>query len=394
MKKTLVALATLSAIGSAFADVDVSNGIKLYGVLDQAVTTQELVNPTVASSAAGNTLRYTSLFASSATSRFGVKGSRDLGDDVKGFVQIELQVEPDNLSVLNYNKNRQAFVGLTSPKAGTLSMGTMETTAYEIFGMDVNGRVEYKPQVWRTTTSSDTQDRANNSLKFISPDFSGFNIHAQYGFSDKRVGATPFAGLGVKYHEGNLRGAFVYDRLDNSSASYKFAGIINAGPSKEGVDASAQGGTAGSTPTNQSTTAQIYAGTAGLTTVQRQIGALTYDFGSFSTNYLFAKSYVTGTNAGSNTTNTFGIKVPYEKFVFALSYGTGSVSGYKTSAAAGYIYGTANTKDRTLGVYYNIDKSTNIYLLSSNSTIIGTVGLTANQDGRNTTTAIGARYNF
>jgi hypothetical protein len=72
----------------------------------------------------------------------------------------------------------------------------------------------------------------------------------------------------------------------------------------------------------------------------------------------------------------------------------GSVSGYKTSATAGYIYGTANTKDRTLGVYYNIDKSTNIYLLSSNSTIIGTVGATVNQDGRNTTTAVGARYNF
>jgi predicted porin len=187
----------------------------------------------------------------------------------------------------------------------------------------------------------------------------------------------------------------VYDRLENSSASFRFAGIINAGPSKEGVDASAQGGTAGSTPTNQSTTTQIYAGTSGLTTVQRQIGALTYDFGSFSTNYLFAKSYVIGKNAGSNTTNTFGVKVPYEKFVFALSYGAGSVSGGSvTAATAGYIYGTANTKDRTLGVYYNIDKSTNIYLLSSNSTIIGTVGLTANQDGRNTTTAIGARYNF
>ena len=37
MKKTLVALATLSAIGSAFADVDVSGGIKLYGVLDQGI---------------------------------------------------------------------------------------------------------------------------------------------------------------------------------------------------------------------------------------------------------------------------------------------------------------------------------------------------------------------
>ena len=45
MKKTLVALATLSAIGSALADVDVSGGIKLYGVLDQALMTQDWSSP-------------------------------------------------------------------------------------------------------------------------------------------------------------------------------------------------------------------------------------------------------------------------------------------------------------------------------------------------------------
>ncbi|NDC62259.1 MAG: hypothetical protein EBZ60_09695, partial [Betaproteobacteria bacterium] len=76
MKKSLVALATLSVVGTAFADVDVSGGIKLYGVLDQAVTNQTLTDPSVASRSS----TYTSLFASSATSRFGVKGNRDLGD--------------------------------------------------------------------------------------------------------------------------------------------------------------------------------------------------------------------------------------------------------------------------------------------------------------------------
>ena len=44
MKKTLVALATFSAIGSALADVDVSGGIKLYGVLDESIQSQKLTS--------------------------------------------------------------------------------------------------------------------------------------------------------------------------------------------------------------------------------------------------------------------------------------------------------------------------------------------------------------
>ena len=65
MKKTLVALATLSVVGSAFADVDVSGGIKMYGVIDQAVTSQDLTDPNVAN----RSMNYTSLFAAAATSR-------------------------------------------------------------------------------------------------------------------------------------------------------------------------------------------------------------------------------------------------------------------------------------------------------------------------------------
>ena len=79
MKKTLVALATFSAIGSALADVDVSGGIKLYGVFDQAVTQQTLKNPNT-----NAVTNYTSMFASQATSRLGVRGSRDLGEGFKG----------------------------------------------------------------------------------------------------------------------------------------------------------------------------------------------------------------------------------------------------------------------------------------------------------------------
>jgi len=374
MKKSLVALATLSVVGTAFADVDVSGGIKLYGVLDQAVTNQTLTDPSVASRSS----TYTSLFASSATSRFGVKGNRDLGDGFKGRIQVEIQVEPDNATQLP-SKNRGAFVGLAKEGAGEILLGTQETTAYEIFGMDVNGRVEYKPQVWRTTKSADMQDRSNNAIKYISPDFGGLTVHFMRGYTDKAstTYSNSFVSYGVKYSQDKLKAAYVHDKLTNAAAQYKFAGLVDAGPSNEGA--------------TYSSSALVYGGSATSTSsnVQRDIGAVTYDFGMLSVNYIYAKSYVKDTNAGSNTTNTVGVKVPYEKFTFAMSYGGGTIDSYNSSATTAISKDTT-FDDTTLGVYYNIDKATSVYFLNSNSNYLGGVV----QDGRNTTYAIGARYNF
>ena len=372
MKKSLVALAILSVVGSAFADVDVSGGIKMYGVIDQAVTSQTLTDPSVAN----RSVNYTSLFAASATSRIGFKGSRDLGDGVKGRIQAEIQVEPDNSTQLPA-RNRQTFVGISKESVGEILLGTQETTAYEIFGMDVNGRVEYKPQVWRTTASSETQDRANNALKYVSPEIAGFTAHVMKGFADATNSASTFTSAGLKYQQDKIKAAYVVDQLTNSTGSYKFAGLINAGPSKEGA--------------TWTSDALVYAGTT-TTTITRNIGSITYDFGPASVNYIYAKSYnSTSSKAGSLLTNTLGIRVPYDQFAFAMSYGAGTIDSY-TSTAATKVAGDGNITDTTFGMYYNLDKATSFYLLGSTSTLSS--GAASVQAGKNVTYAIGARYNF
>lgn len=372
MKKSLVALATLSVVGSAFADIDISGGIKMYGVIDQAVTSQDLTDPSVAA----RSTNYTSLFAAAATSRLGFKGTRDLGNGIKGRIQAEIQVEPDNATQLPA-KNRGTFVGISNESAGEIILGTQETTAYEIFGMDVNGRVEYKPQVWRATTSNNTQDRANNSLKYVSPSIGGFTAHAMRGFADTTNSASKYTSLGFKFNKDKIRAAFVVDQLTNSAGSYKFAGLVNAGPGAEGA--------------TYSSTALVYAGSSSAA-ITRNIGSISYDFGVASVNYLYAKSYnAANAKAGSLTTNTFGIKVPYENFTFALSYGSGTIDSY-TSTATTAIAGDGTIADTTFGMYYNLDKSTSVYLLGSTSTLSSSAALI--QAGKNTTYAIGARYNF
>lgn len=404
--KTLLKVVSAWAISSVFicarADVDLSDGLKLYGLLDQGVVTQKLTSPNT-----GAEVGYSGVAAVSATSRLGFKGNRHLSQGLTGLFQIELQLDADSSALLPA-KNRTAFVGLQVDNVGTIALGTIETAGYEVYGTDVNTRVEYKPNVWRTMSSLDLQDRANNSIKYISPSLGGFELHLQKSFSEQASNAAvygttantfaEFKSLALKYKSDTLKAMFVHDETQNALMGYKFAGLSNAGISTTGTTDYALYYAMPGTNNAGFTAANTTLATS--TPIQRDFVTTTYDFGKWLINYLYAKSYQTGTYAGSNTTHTLGFKVPWDQFTAALSLGTGHLTSYTGSTAVSGSTNTAATtpsgraksgsfSDATLGLYYNIDKSTFVYLIGSDSA--SSVGVT---DGKSKTLAMGARYNF
>lgn len=379
MKKSLVALAALSAI-SAFADVDVSGGIKLYGVLDQAYMTQSWAS----SAAAPAYYTNSGMFAAGATSRLGVKGSRDLGNDFKGIFQIEIELNPDSNADqggLLPQKNRGTFVGLERKNVGSIRLGTQETTAYELFAMDVNGRVEYKPQVWRYTASKGQQDRAGNAIKLTSEEFSGFKASfmtapAEDGLSTGNT-ALAFKSFGLNFHQENIRAAVVLDSINNQAGEYRMPGSPYEGLTVPEVkNASGDKTQTG----NQGGKTTYAAATPGLT-LDRKIAAFSYDAGVAKLVWIYADS---GNSKGSLSTNTFGVRVPYNDYAFAVSYGSGSYQNNVTAST----YGTVS--DTTLGAYYNFDKSTSFYMLTSKATN----QLASYAKGYTNSTAIGLQYKF
>ena len=363
MKKSLVALATMSVVASAFADVDVSGGIKLYGVLDQAVMSTTASGGASTSATAQTTNTVTGLFAANASSRLGVKGSRDLGDGLKGVLVSEIQLAPDSATLLP-NKNRQSYVGFENPEVGAIHLGTVETTAYEVFAMDVNGRIEYKPQLWRATKSSDTQDRSNNSVKLISKEFGGFTAHLIKNSTESAyANAGGFASLGLKYKGEKLRGALLVDQMQNTDGKYAFGGHT------DGVL---------TTPVQSVT----YASASTSNSLTRTIAAISYDTSFGTLNYIMANASTE--DSGYVYTNTFGVRIPFEKWTLAVSYGSGILNVKAASSST-------NISDITLGAYYNIDKSTSIYFLASKSDASVS---TFKVDATTTSMAMGARYNF
>ncbi len=387
----LAGLITLYSSGNVFADVEVSGGVSLYGVLDQGVQSQSLLNPYTNVSSI-----YQGLYASSGTSRFGFKASREIGEGIKGVAQAEIELAPDSATLLP-SSNRQAFVGFEKSNVGSVLLGTMETTAYEVWGMDANGRVEYKPQVWRTLTSVALQDRANNSIKYISPTYSGFTAHVMKSFAEKSSTASvsaptagsansfsEFTSIGLKYKDEKISAAWVHDQTSYIVQAYRFAGITNAGVSASNI------------PTYDGVTAYnttlVYGSSnvlSGYTEpTQRNIFAVNYKFNDILLNYIFGKSYQKA--GGSNSTHTIGMRKTFDKLSLALSYGNGTISSPATVSSTSYKYASnGKTSDTTMGAYYFFDKSTHTYLIFSNSR-----SSVAFYDGRSKTVALGARYNF
>lgn len=126
MKKSLIALAVLAASGAAMAQ----SSVTLYGVADVFVgstkATTGVVGVTGPVSYTVTSARQTVLNSGGLSgSRWGLRGSEDLGAGLKGIFVLENGFNIDTGAAASATSlfNRQAFVGLNSASFGTLSLG-------------------------------------------------------------------------------------------------------------------------------------------------------------------------------------------------------------------------------------------------------------------------------
>ena len=201
MKKTLLALATLSAMaGSAFA-ADVT----LYGLVDygfQYKHVDETVNDAV------DTFQMKS--GMNSGSRFGLKGSEDLGNGWKvGFV-LENGFDADDGTFDSngddkiFGREAQLYV---QSAYGTLSFGRVGMLAsangsYGLLGMVSPFSSGWGDQTGVKFVTGGLWGRVDNAVTYVTPDFAGFKIYGQYTFkmdnSEKDI-------YGDAYDEGSAK---------------------------------------------------------------------------------------------------------------------------------------------------------------------------------------------
>ncbi|MFO7542752.1 MAG: porin [Thiobacillus sp.] len=204
MKKTLIALAVAGTFAApAFA---ATSNVDVYGKLHMAVSVFD------DQAAANNDVQI-----SSNASRFGLKGSEDLGGGLSGIWQIESSLNLDEQNGMLAARN--SFVGLSSKSLGTVLLGNHDTPlklvgrAVDLFG-DTLGDT-------RNVLGGGSDTRAKNVAVYVSPSFSGLSFAAAYSTD---LVTTPVVALPTN-NTGDLEDRAVY----NLNATYKngplFAGL-------------------------------------------------------------------------------------------------------------------------------------------------------------------------
>ena len=204
MKKCFIALAVLAVSGAAFAQ----SSVTLYGLADINFGSHK-------SAATG--LRQTRIESSGIyESRFGFKGSEDLGGGLKANFLLEQGFQLDSgAASAGQAFSRQSYVGL-SGGFGEIKVGKMWTAYDDISGATqaaLNSVLSPFQGVW---LSSSYKDNPNNSIYYASPLIGGVSGAVSYSLGENKntpvagVAAGSVASVHVKYTGGPLYAGAAY----------------------------------------------------------------------------------------------------------------------------------------------------------------------------------------
>lgn len=381
MKKTLVALAAVAAT-SAFAQ----SSVTLYGLFDIAygTTKSQILG------ASNNSRKTTGLMeGTTAGNRIGFRGTEDLGGGMKAGFVVETAFSAITTDIFGNrestsgatdtnitgsaggaylgnpgwstggsSQNRQSYVSL-SGSYGEVRAGYQYTNLYVLSSLSgyLGGFEGQSGADVAHTFAPNVGGARANGLTYISPNFSGFNVHVQYGSTTNPAIKTDTSGGAVS----------------NGGATSKQArtGILvnyANGPFKASV---------------------AHTRMSGLTTTPSltQLGA-SYDFGI---------ARVMGTyNDGDNDAGLdykswqVGVNVPFGAFNVFGTVGKSNYSSVQSVSCWGGTCSVEDIKQRQFGVTYTLSKRTMLY--ASTGTTKGVAPSTSDKKG--TDTRFGVRHTF
>ncbi|MBN3835050.1 porin [Burkholderia sp. Ac-20344] len=339
MKKSLLALVALGAFAGA---AHAQSSVTLYGIIDEGL----LFNNN-----AGGKHLYSMASGVMQGSRFGLRGTEDLGGGLKAIFTLEngFDVNSGKLGQGGLMFGRQAYVGLSS-QYGTVTLGRQYDSV-----VDFVGPLEAGDQ-WGGYIAAHPGDldnfnnayRVNNAIKYTSPTYAGFS----------------FGGL---YSLGGIAGQFAKNQVWSLGAGYNNGplvlgvGYLNARTPGNAGGMFNNGSTASAAPV----TSPVYGAYANNANTYQVIGAGgAYTFGAATIGATYSNTKFKGFSVGPyvNQTATFNngeINFKYQltpALILGAAYDYTQGSKIDGASAAKYHQGS-------LGVDYFLSKRTDVYVI-------------------------------
>jgi len=207
MRKSLIALAVLATTGAAMAQ----SSVTLYGRMDASIGATKL-----------NGVSTTQLYSGNLTSsRWGMRGTEDLGGGLKAMFQLEAAIEADDGSTTAFS--RQSWVGL-SGGFGTARFGKADSIYKDIYDLgnwyNISADSEFNSakEAYRTGLAAYVA-RPVNQIRYDTPRLGGFSAGLSYAFDEDVAGAPEITAIGGRYRVGKLDIGAAYQDEDQVIAA-------------------------------------------------------------------------------------------------------------------------------------------------------------------------------
>lgn len=352
MKKSLIALAVLGTFAGAAAAQSTAT---LYGKIDVGYGVSnngayELGGP--------HESKFQQFGNANSTSRWGLKGSEDLGNGLKAYFNLEQGFNPES-GADKGGFDRAAFVGIAG-NFGAIQAGRQTHVINNVLGQfDLSGSPNVTSALGNAGISAISQNanggglgtysRVSSAIAYVSPNFSGFSFQGAVVLKNDDIFGLDGVATGVTDIWGNPR-LIENKTIYTVGAQYNYGGftIGAAYESKPadvpGVDISASWG----------------------------IGAK-YDFGSFVVSGGYFDNHFKSDGKGFY----LGVKAPIGAFTVGaqIAYNTKAYNGTETnyvwfpnaSTSSWNLYSYSGDREVKplaweLFAYYNLSKRTQLYL--------------------------------
>lgn len=210
MKKSLIALAVLASTGAM-----AQSSVTLYGIVDVALQSSKVTGaPRMNTVASGNV----------NGSRFGLKGSEDLGGGLKALFVLENGFSVDTgasgggaglagKKAATAIFGRQAYVGLAG-SFGEFRIGNVKT-AYDDTAINTDSVFDsnYAPAYSVWAGQGGYNSAPGNSVYYTSPSFGGVTFTGSYALGENKTATTSAKGLAAvnaQYTGGPIYASLAY----------------------------------------------------------------------------------------------------------------------------------------------------------------------------------------
>jgi predicted porin len=393
MKKSLLALVALSAFAGA---AHAQSSVTLYGIIDAGI----LFNNN-----AGGQRQYQQSSGVLQGSRFGMKGSEDLGGGLKAIFVLEngFSVSNGSLGQGGDMFGRQAFVGLSSGQYGTVTLGRQYDSV-----VDYTGALESGSQ-WAGYIGAHPGDldnmnnanRVNNAIKYTSPTYGGFTFGGLYSLGGVagNFSRNQIWSLGAGYSNGPLVLGVGYVNARNPNFSFF------------GNNPNSNAATATTTALNMSS--PVYKGYASANTLQIAAagGAYTIGAATLGLTYSYTRFDNVGATAGAglNPLNLQGNATFHNveanfKYQLTPALLAGIAYDYTRGAKINGL-DAAQYHQVNLGLDYFLSKRTDIYVIgvyqhalgydsTGQAAVAAINNLTASKTPNQVAATVGIRHKF